>query len=343
VGTDSQGELLPAAVIGVGHLGRHHARLMQQVPGVELLGVVDSRPEQGKQIAEGLGVAAWESIDDLPESVRAVSVAVPTFLHHQIVCPLLERGIHVLVEKPMAATLEEAQAMAALASDRGLVLQVGHVERFNPALSVMKGMGVAPRFIEAQRLAPFTFRALDVSVVMDLMIHDLDIVMELAASPLVDVAAVGSHVLGRQVDIANARLTFENGCVANVTASRVSFEPLRKTRVFGDDTFVSMDFGSRRAFVVRRHEGFDLGSLSTESASQFEPADNFRDFIKQGLMDTQEIDMDEANPLFSEISAFIDAVRGVEGAEGGVTAEQGLRAMEVALRVSEQIETHSWS
>ncbi|MHC4844936.1 MAG: Gfo/Idh/MocA family oxidoreductase [Planctomycetota bacterium] len=334
---------IQAAVIGVGHLGRHHARLMQQVPGVELLGVVDNRPEQGQEIADGLGVAAWESVDELPESVRAVSVAVPTFLHHQVVCPLLERGIHVLVEKPMAATLEEARAMAALATDRGLVLQVGHVERFNPALSVMKGMGVAPRFIEAERLAPFTYRALDVSVVMDLMIHDLDIVMELADSPLAEVAAVGSRVLGRHTDIANARLTFENGCVANVTASRVSFEPQRKTRVFGDDTFVSMDFGSRRAFVVKRHEGFDLGSLSPESAATFEPKASFKEFLEQGLMDTQEIDMDECNPLLSEITAFIDAVRGNEGDATGVTAAQGLRAMEVALRVSEQIETHSWS
>lgn len=338
---------LMAAVIGVGHLGRHHARLMQQVPGVELLGVVDNRTEQSKAIADGLGVAAWESINELPENVAAVSVAVPTSLHHEIVCPLLERGIHVLVEKPMAATLEQARAMAALAEERGLVLQVGHVERFNPALSVLSGMGVKPRFIEAARLAPFTFRALDVSVVMDLMIHDLDIVMELAASPLADVSAVGSRVLGRHVDIANARLTFENGCVANVTASRVSFEPLRKTRVFGEDTFVSMDFASRRAFVVRRHEGFDLGSLSTESASDFDPADSFREFIKQGLMDTQEIDMDECNPLLSELTAFIDAVRGEVGAPGGepggVTAEQGLRAMDIALRVSELIEAHRWA
>jgi predicted dehydrogenase len=316
---------------------------MKEVPGAELVGVVDSRPEQAKQIADGLGVPAWGSIDDLPDSIRAVSVAVPTSLHHEIVCPLLERGINVLVEKPMAANLDQARAMAALAQDRGLVLQVGHVERFNPALSVMSGLGVRPLVIEAHRLAPFTFRALDVSVVMDLMIHDLDIVMELANSPLKDVAAVGGRVFGRHLDIANARLSFENGCVANVSASRVSFEPLRKTRVFGADTFVSMDFSSRRAFVVRKSEGFDMGSLSTENAGDFEPSETFRDFIKQGLMETQEIDMDECNPLLSELTAFIGTVRGQPEASGGVTAEQGLRAMEVALRVSEQIESHRWS
>jgi len=345
------GAPLRAAVVGVGHLGRHHARLLKEVPGVELVAVVDSRLEHARSIADPLGVAALASADELPADVAAVSVAVPTSAHHAVVCPLLERGVHVLVEKPMAATLAEARAMAALARDRGLVLQVGHVERFNPALSVPREMGVKPRFIEANRLAPFTYRALDTSVVMDLMIHDIDIVLELAASPLLRLEAVGSHVLGRHVDIANARLTFENGCVANITASRVSFEPLRRTKVFADDAFLSLDFAARRAFVVRMAPGFDKGSLSPEAATRFPPKGSFREFVQQGLMDLREIDMDETNPLLTELTAFVAAVRGARGEEGpvapgapsGVSAEAGLRAMEVALRVTEAIEGHRWS
>jgi len=286
-------------------------------------------------------VAAWTSLEQVPEAVRAASVAVPTSLHHRVVLPLLDRGVHVLVEKPMAATLEEARQMAARAAGRGLVLQVGHIERFNPALSVFHELEVVPRFIEAHRLAPFTYRALDVSVVMDLMIHDLDIVLTMAGAPLTRVEAVGSRVLGRRVDIANARLVFANGCVANVTASRVSFEPLRRTRVFGDDTFVSMDFATRRAFVVRKAPGFDLGSLDTGSQATIEPRASFKEFLAQGLMDMREIDMDEANPLLSELTAFIARVRGE--AEGGVSAEEGLRAMEVAVRVTEAIEQHRWT
>ncbi len=333
-----------AAVIGVGHLGRHHARLMKEVPGAELVAVVESREEHGRAVAAELGVPWLARAEELPDSVRAVSVAVPTSLHHAVVTPLLERGLHVLVEKPMAATLDDAAQMATLAADRGLVLQVGHVERFNPALGVMSRLSVQPRFIEAERLAPFTYRALDVSVVMDLMIHDIDIVLQLAASPLVRVDGVGSRVLGREVDIANARLTFANGCIANVTASRVSFEPLRKTRVFGDDTFVSMDFATRRAFVVRKAAGFDLGSLSAESAARVPLKASFKEFVQQGIFDTEQIDMDASNPLLVELSAFIAAVRGEapEGGRAGVSAAAGLAAMEVAFRISAQIRAHRW-
>jgi predicted dehydrogenase len=338
-------ERLPVAVVGVGHLGRHHARLLQQVEGAELVGVVDSRPEQAAAVAGPLGVPAYASIDQLPPRVRAVSVAVPTSLHHAVACPLLERGVHVLVEKPMAATLEEGRRMAALAADRGVILQVGHIERFNPALSVMDRLAVQPRFIQAERLAPFTYRALDVSVVMDLMIHDIDIVMDLAGAPLRDVQAVGSPVLGRRVDIASARLLFANGCVANLTASRVSFEPQRRTRVFGADTFVSMDFNTRRAFVVRKAPGFEMGSLSAEDAARVPPKASFKEFIAQGLLETQQIDMDEANPLQLELSAFVAAVRG--GAAAGrprvASAEEGLRAMEVAGRIGDLIEGHRWA
>lgn len=334
---------VPTAVVGVGKLGLFHARLMKQSALADLRAVVDPDPARAAEVAEELGCAALTSPDELPEEVVAVSVAAPTSLHHRVTMPLLERGLHVLVEKPMAATLEEARAMHALASDKQLVLQVGHIERFNPALAAYNELGVQPRFIEAHRLAPFNFRTLDTSVVMDLMIHDIDIVLELAQSPLARVDAVGSRVLGKHVDIANARLVFENGCVANVTASRVSFEPMRRTRVFGDDTFCSIDFGTRRAFVVRKAEGFDLGSLDLAAAAErdIQPKDSFKEFLAQGLMDLAEIDMEATNPLLDEIEAFLGNVRGQ--AAGGVPGRDGLRAMEVALAITEEIEAHRWT
>ncbi|MCB9899614.1 MAG: Gfo/Idh/MocA family oxidoreductase [Planctomycetes bacterium] len=332
---------LRAVVVGVGHLGRHHARLMQQVPGVELVGVVDPDSARAAGVAEPLGVEVFTSVEQVPDDVRVASVAVPTSLHHAITCPLLRRGVHVLVEKPMAVTLAEAAEMRALADERGLVLQVGHVERFNPALRALSDLDLVPRFIEAHRLAPFNYRTLDVSVVMDLMIHDIDIVLQLAGSPLARLEAVGSRVLGRQVDIANARLHFENGCVANVTASRVSFEPLRRTRVFSDEGFVSLDFATRRAFVVTRAEGFDLGSLDAAAAAHVQPKDSFKEFVAQGLLDAREIDMDATNPLLDELTAFVGAVRGETGA--GVSAAEGMRAMEVALQIGDAIAAHRWT
>ncbi|HEX5009862.1 MAG TPA: Gfo/Idh/MocA family oxidoreductase [Planctomycetota bacterium] len=339
-------ERLPVAVVGVGALGRHHARLLKQVPGVELVAVVDSRPEQAQAVATDLGVPALASADELPREVRAVSVAVPTSLHHAVVCPLLERGVHVLVEKPIAATLAEARGMARLAADRGVVLQVGHIERFNPVLAVLQKHQVQPRFIDAQRLAPFNYRALDVSVIMDLMIHDIDIVLDLAGAPLTDVQATGGPVLGRHVDLCSARLSFANGCVANLVASRVSFEPSRKTRIFGADAYVSMDFSTRRAFVVRKAAGFKPGSLSPSDAARVPPKASFREFIAQGLLDTEELVMDEANALQLELAAFVEAVRSGRGAAARprvASAEEGLRAMEVATRISEMVAAHRWT
>jgi len=346
-----------AAVVGVGALGRHHARLLAATPGARLAAVVDSDLARAREIAAGLGVPALASCEELPADVRAISVAVPTSLHHRLVMPLLRRGLHVLVEKPMAASLAEAREMAAAAASAGLVLHVGHVERFNPVLRAMEELDIRPRFIEAQRLAPFTYRALDVSVVMDLMIHDLDIVMELAGAPLAHLDASGVPVLGRRVDLASARLSFENGCVANVTASRVSFEPLRKTRVFGEHAFVSLDFSTRRAFVVTAAPGFELASLTSADAERIPPKASFREFIAQGLLETREIDMQEANPLALELAAFIAEVRGERPAVGaargpaagrdaaprGVDAAAGLRAMEVAEAVTAAIAARRWS
>jgi predicted dehydrogenase len=335
---------LRCAVIGVGHLGRHHARLLAGVEGAELVAVVDSDAERAAAVAEPLGVPVLATPEELPDDVAAVSVAVPTSAHQAVVEPLLRKGVHVLVEKPMAASLDEARSMEALAAEQGLVLHVGHVERFNPALAAFRKLDATPRFIEAHRLAPFNYRTLDTSVVMDLMIHDIDIVLSLARAPLAKVDAVGSRVLGQHVDIASARLTFEDGCVANLTASRVSFEPMRKTRVFADEAFVSMDLGSRRAFVVSKSEGFDLGSLDTGAMETVQPKDTFKEFVAQGLLDMEEFDLDheDANPLRDELATFVAEVRGGPAGQG-VDARAGLAAMEVAAAVSDSIAAHRWA
>ncbi len=327
---------LKAAVVGVGHLGRHHARLMgTEVPGARLVAIVDPNAALADEIAAGLGVPRLDSIDELPADVQVASVAAPTTLHHRLSCDLLERGIHVLVEKPMAATLQEAEAMAALAAKNGLVLQVGHIERFNPVLAALREQHIEPRFIEAHRLAPFNYRTLDVSVIMDLMIHDLDIVMELAGGEPVRIDAVGSPILGKNVDLANARLTFANGCVANVTASRVSFEPLRKTRLYGRDAFASLDFATRRAFIVTPAEGFDLGSITIADVERLPLKDSFKDYVSQGILDLREIDMDAGNPLQIELATFIAAARGLD--TRGVPASDGLRAMRAAEQIADTI------
>lgn len=333
-------ETLRAAVIGVGHLGQHHARLMAGLPDVELAAVVDADPERAAQIAEPLGATPLTDVAQLPDDIALASVAAPTIRHHQVGTALLRRGVHVLMEKPLAADLQAALALQELAADRGLVLQVGHIERFNPAFAAWRELDVRPRFIEAHRLAPFNYRTLDVSVVMDLMIHDLDIVLSIADSPVTSVDASGSKVLGHNVDIASARINFENGCVANVTASRVSFEPLRKTRVFGDEAFLSMDFGARKAFLVQRSEGFRLGSLTPADAERLPPQASFKEFLAQGMMDMTEVDMDECNPLELELAAFVAAVRGEPSL--GVSAEAGVAAMRVAAAVTDSIANHRW-
>jgi predicted dehydrogenase len=238
-------------VIGVGALGRHHARVYAQLPGVHLVGVHDTSPARAEEVASGHGTRAFAELRQLLNEVDAVSVAVPTVDHHRVGLLALEAGKDVLVEKPMAATLAEADELIQAASRRSLLLQVGHIERFNPAVAVLAAHITRPRFIEVHRLASFSPRSLDIDVVLDLMIHDLDIVLWLDGSDPVQVDAVGVPVLTLRADIANARLRFASGLIANLTASRVSAEKVRKFRVFSPRTYVSLDLAARSAAVHR--------------------------------------------------------------------------------------------
>jgi len=311
------GPRLRTAVIGVGYLGRFHAEKYAANPAAELVAVADVDPARARAVAAALGVEAVTDYRALAGRIDCASVAVPTQLHHAVACALLDAGVDVLVEKPLTTTVDEGKALLELAVRRGRVLQVGHLERFNPAIRALDGIVREPRFIECHRLAPFTERGTDVDVVLDLMIHDLDVILSMMPSPLRSVEAVGVPVLTNSVDIANARLRFANGGIANVTASRVSLKRERKLRIFQPDAYLSVDYGERRVLICRRESGPDgLPALSLE-----------------------EREVPEADALGSEIDAFLSAVR--ERETPPVTGWDGLRALEVAHVILESLETES--
>jgi predicted dehydrogenase len=297
---------LRTGVIGVGALGRHHARVWASTPGAVLVGVHDTDAARAAEVAALHGGRAWPDVESLLAEVEAVSVAVPTADHHALSHRALELGRDVLVEKPMAATLAEADDLIALAEARGAILQVGHIERFNPATEVLLAAGKGARFIEVHRLGSFSPRSLDVDVVLDLMIHDLDIVLALDGSEPVQIEAVGVPVLTPRVDIANARLRFASGLIANLTASRVSVEKVRKFRVFAPRTYVSADFTAREAQIYR-----------------LEPDPSGRPRIA-----SERRAAPEEEPLRRQIEAFLRAVR--ERSRPLVPGSEGRRALALA-------------
>ncbi|MFQ5847481.1 MAG: Gfo/Idh/MocA family oxidoreductase [Candidatus Methylomirabilales bacterium] len=301
-------------VIGVGHVGYHHARIYRELPGVELAGIADINPATLQEVRGTLGVPAIRDYQGLFGRVDGVSVAVPTHLHAPIARACLERGVDVLVEKPLAETLEEAEELADVARRQGRILQVGHVERFNGAVRALHRIVKAPGFIECHRLSSFPRRGTDVDVILDLMIHDIDIILSLVKSPVTEVHAVGVPVLTDRVDIANARLKFASGCVANVTASRVSAERIRKIRIFQPDTYVSLDYASQAITLYRR--------LPPDSASH--PA-------QPPQIVKEEVAVEKEEPLRLELTSFLSSVR--ERTRPEVGGEEAVEALRVASQI----------
>jgi predicted dehydrogenase len=314
-------------VVGAGALGFHHTRILRDVPGAELIGFHESNTTRAAAVASELGVTAFASLDALLDEVDAVSVVVPTPAHYAVAAPALERGLHVLVEKPIAATLEEADALLAIAKRTGAVLQTGHVERFNRAVRAALPFVDQPRFIESDRLAPFNPRGSDVAVVLDLMIHDIDLVRTFVGGHIADVSAVGVPVLTPFVDIANARITFETGAVANITASRVSRERMRKLRIFQESGYLSLDLGAGNGEFYRLRKDVDLGEL----VRQAQGAQALESFVER-----IPVEAPEGEPLRLELEAFVQAVTG----EGpiAVTGQDGREALAVALTIVSNIE-----
>jgi predicted dehydrogenase len=303
---------LRVAVIGVGHLGQHHARLLAALDGVDLVGVVDTKPGRADEVAAKYGTRAWPAASDLNGHVDAVTIAVPTVSHLEVALPFLERGVAALVEEPLAPTVADAERLIETASKGGATLAVGHTERFNPAVVAALPLVADPRFVEVHRLGTFPERSLDIDVIFDLMIHDLDLLLASVRSEVVSIEAVGVNVLTPRTDIANARLRFASGCIANVTASRISRERVRKVRFFQHDSYVSIDYSAQEVEVYRLAP---RGSVPP---------------IEGGKLDVKN---DE--PLRRELVDFVDAVRSRR--EPGVAGRAGRDALELATRIAEKM------
>ncbi|MDA7882204.1 Gfo/Idh/MocA family oxidoreductase [Akkermansiaceae bacterium] len=299
---------LRAGVAGSGSMGRNHARCYSLIEEAELTAVYDADLERARAVAEEFGAEAVDSLEALAEACDLASVAVPTVAHLAVGGELMQRGVHVLMEKPIAPNVEEAQELVKLAGEYDRILQVGHIERFNPVMRELEAKLNHPKFIEAHRLSPFPNRSIDIGVVLDLMIHDLEIILHLVKSPVVSIDAVGVPVLMKSEDIANARLRFENGCVANVTASRISPERLRKIRVFQDDGYLSLDYQEQAGEMYWKEEGQ----------------------IRKAPV---EVEKDE--PLKLELSAFVESVR--DGKTPAVTGQQGTDALAIAFEITRLI------
>jgi predicted dehydrogenase len=300
------------AVIGVGHLGQHHARIYAAMDGVDLVGVVDTNRPRAEEIARKFATHVVGDARELLGRVDAVSVAVPTEAHLPVALPFLERGTAVLVEKPLAASLDDADRLITAAEQGGAVLAAGHTERFNPAVEAARPLIHAPRFIEVHRLGTFPERSLDIDVIFDLMIHDLDLLLALVGSEVVSVEAVGVNVLTPRTDIANARLRFASGCIANLTASRISRDRVRKIRFFQHNTYVSVDYAAREVEAYR-----------------LVPQDG-RPAIEGGKLPVAD---DE--PLRRELADFVEAVR--TGRKPGVSGREGRAALALATRVADKM------
>lgn len=305
---------LRAAVVGAGYLGRFHAQKYASLPDVELVAVVDPDRERAQRVAEETGAPAVNDYREVLERIDCASLAVPTPLHFAIARDLLAHGVDVLVEKPLTSTVAEGRELVRFAQRGGRILQVGHLERFNPALRKVRALLSGPRFIECHRLAPFVDRGTDVDVILDLMIHDLDVILSLVDGEVDQLEAVGVPVLTPHVDIANARLRFRSGCIANVTASRVALKRERKMRLFQSDMYVSVDYGQRHIRIARRQ-------------------------VKDGgpHIEVEELSLGDGDPLFAEIDHFVRCVRTRQTPlVDGATA---LRALELAEQIRTQLQT----
>jgi len=306
---------LRVGVAGVGYLGRFHARIYASMPDVELVGVADSDERVAKEVAEQHGCRAYTDARELLGNIDAVSIVVPTIYHSDVARPFLEKGVHMLMEKPIAPSYEESRALVELAERAGVIFQVGHLERFNAGIMALAERARNPRFIEVHRLGPFVERATDVDVVTDLMIHDIDIVLSLVRSNISNIAATGIPVLTEHVDIANARIEFENGAVANVTASRVSNKKLRRIRIFGAEHYYGLDYIDQKLEMVRSEPDPEGG--------------------KWPRIVTEQLDITPRPPLDAELEYFVKSVR--TGTPPLVTGRVGLEALRVALLVKEKI------
>jgi predicted dehydrogenase len=303
---------LRIGIAGLGSIGKNHARILAELPECELAAVYDTNPDTAREIAEKCGTRAVASLEEFADGIEAATIATPTPTHFSIAEQLLKAGKHLLVEKPITETTQDARKLVELAHTAGRILQVGHVERFNPVMSKLEELLTQPRFIAAERLSPYPNRSIDIGVVLDLMIHDLEIILHLVRSPVKSIDAVGVPVLSRGEDIATVRLHFQNGCVANVTASRISPEKVRKIRIFQREGYVSLDYQNQTGEISR---------------------------IAGGRIIREEVEIDKAEPLKRELAAFVECAR--HGKQPKVSGYEGAAALELAVEITRRIEEHA--
>ncbi len=310
--------MVRVGVIGVGHIGAHHARIYSQIPHVKLAGVVDIDEKRREKVAGDYDTIPYANYGDIFDKVDAVSVVVPTDLHYPVAKDFLRRGVHCLIEKPITRSLEEAGDLLSIARKKNLILQIGHIERFNSAIVEAQKYIKEPKFIEAYRLGPYDPRTSNIGVVLDLMIHDIDIVLYLVRSPVKSIDAIGGSILSQNEDIANARIHFQNGCVANISASRVSLEKFRKIRIFQKDVYISLDY-VKQSLKIYRKKGKEVKSMKDMM------------ILRPQLQKT--------DPLREELTHFVQCVE--IGREPLVSGEHGRDALEIALEILKKIKENS--
>lgn len=316
--------------MGVGHLGSLHAKMLADIPGVSLAGVFDTNMEKASLVAREYNTSAFPSLEALLQEVEAVTIATTTSTHFVTAEKALESGVHVFIEKPITETVAQADALCTKAAQRDLIIQVGHIERFNPAILALEKYDIHPMFVESHRLAQFNPRGTDVAVVLDLMIHDIDIILSFVKSPVTRVEANGIAVVSDSLDIANARLQFENGCVANVTASRISQRKMRKMRLFQRNGYISIDFSEGIAEVFRLLEGDDPDVQGTMMLGEIGSGKHKRKIVYE------QPEVKEVNSLRHELQLFARSIR--EGGRPIVSGEDGKQALEVARTIMDRIQ-----
>jgi predicted dehydrogenase len=332
---------LKVAVVGVGHLGQHHARILSTFPDVDLIGVADANPDQAAKVAKACRTRPFASHESLISQADAVSIASPTVHHHAAAAAFLKAGVAVLVEKPVCQTVAQADELIRLAADAGVPFQVGHIERFNPAFEELLKRPITSKFIEAERHGPYTGRSVDIGAVLDLMIHDLDLLIALVRSPVKEVSAVGAAVFGGHEDMVNARLVFESGCVAHLTASRIAARPKRRMRIWAPEGYAGIDFVTRRLSLVQQSDHLRRDGLHPEKLDTAARA-RLKDEVFGKHLEVLAVDGNRKwDQLTNELRHFADCVK--TGVTPRVTGEDGRDALAIAERILASVRSHAWN
>lgn len=327
------------AVVGAGKMGAIHAKVYSQLDNSELVAIADSDAERAEKLAKEYGAKAITDCSELIGNVDAVTISAPTVCHCELAKLFIENAIAVMIEKPLAASVEQGKQIVDLAKKHNVVVAVGHSERCNPVVQAMKRLKIEPKFIEANRISPYSFRSTDIGVVLDVMIHDIDIILSLAESKIKKIDAVGVNVIGENEDICNARIVFENGCIANITASRLALKTERKVRVFSSQAYLSLDYFKKEGIVIKADPNVNVVEWIRDK--QQEDNFDFSDVNWLDLLHIEQLDIQDAEPLRVEQQAFLEAVAG-KSDRPEVTAEEGLAAMECAEAILAAIKEHQW-